>query len=112
MKVMLGHPLQDYGCVKDRLLVETLSSESLVVLDGGKIVITPSCRTNLLFELHTFHQTADTMDCIACQIWFWPPMKHDLLQVWDKCQTNRKEKEIPPMIPNLFMSHLEPMDSL
>ena len=60
--------LEEYGSVKDRLLVESLPSGSLVVKDGGQIVITPSCRANLVCELHTFHQTPGAMYHISHQI--------------------------------------------
>ena len=88
-----------YKSVFQKLGVENTPAGDLVILEGTRIVVPLGDRKRILVQLHEFHSTQDQMYRIAKQTMFWPTLKHDILNVFERfspCQMNRRAKIPPP----------------
>ena len=92
------HPAREFLKVWDRLSILPVLEDSLVALDGARIVVPPSARPAVLRELHKAHCGYTKTRKLASQLYYWPGMSNDVSQVVDSC---RACQQLLPSLPNL-----------
>ena len=94
--------LRCYKSVFKDLSIEPTPAGNLVILEGSRIVIPLQDRKQILEQLQKFHSSQDQMYRIAKQTLFWPTLKNDILNVFERfsiCQVHRRAKIAPPSSP-------------
>lgn len=104
------HPAKRYA---DRWDDISLESESLLVLDGCRVIVPSSMRMEILSRMHESHVGIVRMKKFAQQHFYWPRITQDIFDFvskCDKCQTHRQSKTKEPL--QHFPPALRPMHSV
>ena len=84
-----------YYSVFSKLGIEVTPAGNLVILEGTRILVPRGERKRILGILHEFHSTKDQMFRIAKGTLYWPTMKQDIFNIFERCsiyQANRRAK--------------------
>ena len=89
----LSHPARPYLNVWDTI---SLYEETLLVLDGLRIIVPSTFRANVLSKLHLPHAGVTRTRQAALNSYYWPGMCSDIKNLVDSCE---KCQEIRPSLP-------------
>lgn len=85
-KLPIGSPIRFYLRYWDRLSI----SDGLILLDGKRIYIPSSLRSNILSILHSSHQGMSKTRARANDLYFWIGMANNIAQMIESCEVCAK----------------------
>lgn len=80
------HPAQAYKGVWNRLSLLDEEDETLVLLDGNRIIVPPAARKGVLKSLHAAHAGVTKSITQASQLYYWPGFINDVKQTVSNCE--------------------------
>ena len=104
-----SHPARQFANVWEDLSVH----DSLLTLEGNRIVIPKGKREMILELLHKPHAGIQRTRALARQHYYWPQMNHaikQLIQLCDPCQTLRQSNKTEPL--QNYAKTTTPMESI
>ena len=87
-KLSQNHPSRAYKSIWND--VSLFDDQPLLVYQGHRIVVPPSCRARILDILHKPHVGQTKTKKNAQQLYFWPGMTNDIKNVVEKCDECRQ----------------------
>ena len=104
------HPARVYKSLWDSLSV---LGDTLLVLDGSRIVVPRSERKTVLEKMHISHPGIGRTRQLAQQLYYWPGMSNDiktLVDACEQCQVSRPSQPADPL--GGYPEPTEPMQSV
>jgi hypothetical protein len=87
-KLSQGHPSRAYKSIWND--ISLFDDHPLLVYEGHRIVVPPSCRDQILGKLHKPHVGQTKTKKNAQQLYYWPGMTNDIKTVVEKCDECRR----------------------
>ena len=77
-----------------------LSSQNDCVILGGRVVIPPIGRENVLHDLHGGHQVVSRMKSLARSLVWWPNLDKEIEMMVKHCSSCQQSQPSPPLAIN------------
>ena len=103
------HPGRSLASVWDRI---SIFKDTLLCIDGKKIIVPPKARADILATLHLPHAGLSKMRQNAAELFFWPGMNADIKNLVESCTACQEIRPSQPQEPIQFGLSEEPMDQV
>ena len=103
------HAARPYVAVWDRISV---FEDTLLVVDGHRIIPPRLCRPDLMNILHAAHAGINRTLAAATQRFYWPNMKNDIVNVIDRCEDCQELRPSQPLEEDITTVAAAPMEQV
>ena len=84
------HPAKCLQAVWDRLTLQEVAENPLIILDHSRIYVPIAGRIHLLYNLHEGHPGQTKMQLFTAKFYYWPKLSKDVINFVENCELCQK----------------------
>ena len=108
-KLPYTHPGRPFANLWDRI---SILEDTLLILDGHRIIVPPAVRPAILKKLHLPHAGIEKTRTSARNLYYWPGMTVDVKNMIDRCESCQEQRPHQPAEPITMRMVSRPMEEV